>query len=86
MDITATDDAGPPTVTLVSVTSSQRDRNLGPGDAPNDIQGWATGTDDRTGRLRAERFGGARVYTLTYRARDQAGNTARCQTDVRVPR
>lgn len=86
VDITATDDAGPATVTLVSVTSSQRDRNLGPGDVPNDIQGWTTGSDDRTGRLRAERFGTARVYTLTYRAEDQAGNTATCQPTVRVPR
>jgi uncharacterized protein YndB with AHSA1/START domain len=28
----------------------------------------------------------ARVYTLAYRAQDQAGNAATCQTTVRVPR
>jgi parallel beta-helix repeat protein len=44
-----------------------------------------TVTDDRSGLLRAERFGAARVYTLTYQARDPAGNTATCQTTVTVP-
>jgi hypothetical protein len=74
------------TVTLVSVTSSQPDSGLGREDVPNDIQGWTTGTDDRDGRLRAERFRSARIYTLTYWAEDPAGNTASCQTTVTVPK
>lgn len=84
--ISAADDSGSVTVTLVSVTSNQADSGLGRGDLPGDIRGWTIGTDDRRGRLRAERFGGARVYTLTYRAEDQAGNTASCRTTVTVPR
>jgi hypothetical protein len=52
---------------------------------PNDIQGWVTGTDDRGGYLRAERFEDSRIYTLTYEAADPADNTATCQTTVTVP-
>jgi parallel beta-helix repeat protein len=84
--ISAADDAGPVTVALVSVTSNQADRGLGRGDLPGDIRGWTAGGDDRRGQLRAERFGSTRVYTLTYRAKDAAGNTARCRTTVTVPR
>ena len=32
---------------LISVTRSQADSGLGPGDVPNDIQGWTTGTPKR---------------------------------------
>jgi VCBS repeat-containing protein len=32
---------------LISVTRSQADSGLGPGDVPNDIQGWTTGTPTR---------------------------------------
>jgi parallel beta-helix repeat protein len=84
--VSASDDSGSVTVTLVSVTSSQPDSGLDREDVPNDIQGWTTGTDDRSGLLRAERFKDARVYTLTYRAEDPAGNTAGCQTTVTVPK
>jgi serine protease len=84
--VAASDDSGSVTVTLVSVTSSQPDSGLGPEDVPNDIQGWTTGTDDRSGLLRAERFKQARIYTLTYQAEDPAGNTASCQTTVTVPK
>ncbi len=73
-------------VTLVSVTSSQPNRGLGRDDVPKDIQGWTTGTDDRAGLLRAERFRTTRVYTLTYRASDPPGNTATCSTTVKVPK
>ncbi|HEX6677524.1 MAG TPA: right-handed parallel beta-helix repeat-containing protein [Actinomycetes bacterium] len=84
--IAASDDSGSVTVTLVSVTSSQPDSGLGRDDVPKDIQGWTAGTDDRSGLLRAERFRTTRVYTLTYRASDPAGNTATCSTTVKVPR
>jgi hypothetical protein len=78
----------PPSVTLVSVTSSEPDNGLGDGDTAGDIQGWTMGTDDRDGQLRAERAGGGpgRVYTLTYRATDPAGNTATASCTVTVPR
>ncbi|HYJ56595.1 MAG TPA: right-handed parallel beta-helix repeat-containing protein [Mycobacterium sp.] len=82
--ISASDDSGSVTVTLVSATSSQADSGLGRKDQPNDIQGWDTGTDDRAGLLRAERFGQRRIYTLTYQATDPTGNTATCQTTVTV--
>jgi hypothetical protein len=88
--VTANDPGNPtpPTVTLVSVVSSEPDNGLGDGDTAGDIQGWATGTNDRDGQLRAERAGGGpgRVYTLTYRATDQAGNTATATCTVTVPR
>jgi serine protease len=82
--ISASDNSGSVTVTLLSVTSSQADSGLGPRDEPNDIQGWVTGTDDRSGLLRAERFMRQRTYTLTYQASDPTGNTATCQTTVTV--
>jgi serine protease len=82
--ISASDESGSVTVTLLSVTSSQADSGLGPKDEPNDIQGWVTGTDDRGGLLRAERFMQGRIYTLTYQASDPTGNTATCQTTVTV--
>jgi serine protease len=84
-DISADDDSGSVAVSLVSVASSQPDSGLGREDVRNDIQGWVAGTDDRTGDLRAERFERSRVYTLSYRAADPAGNTATCQTTVTVP-
>jgi Right handed beta helix region len=82
--VTATDDSGTAAVTLRSVTSSQADSGLGRLDVPRDIQGWTVTTDDRTGQLRAERFGATRTYTLTYAATDPAGNTATCATPVTV--
>jgi serine protease len=83
--ISASDDSGSVTVTLLSASSSQADSGLDPEDEPNDVQGWVTGTDDRSGLLRAERFMQQRVYTLTYETSDPSGNTASCQTTVAVP-
>ena len=53
----------------------------------SDIEGAEFGTDDRQFSLRAERSGGegGRVYTITYRARDAAGNTATATATVTVP-
>jgi hypothetical protein len=70
--------------TLTSAVSSQADGGLARGDRPDDIQGWTTGTPDTNGLLRAERFGGNRVYTLTYQGSDLAGNTQLCQATVTV--
>jgi hypothetical protein len=72
---------------LMSVVSNEPDNGLGDGDEPNDIQGWVIGSPGLTGQLRAERSGKGtdRIYTLTYRAMDQAGNNATCVTSVTVP-
>jgi len=72
--------------TLVSVTSNQPQSGLAKDDVANDIQGWSIGTADTSGQLRAERYGGARTYTLTYRGYDLAGNTKNCSATVTVPK
>jgi len=73
-----------PTVTLVSITSNEPSNNKDP-----DIQGAEFGTDDRTFALRAERDTGhgliGRVYTVTYRVTDQAGNATTRTATVTVP-
>ena len=45
-------------------------------------------TNDTTGQLRAERYGGTRTYTLTYRGYDVAGNPSKevCSATVTVPK
>jgi hypothetical protein len=90
VSVTTSDPGSPstPTVTLMSVVSSESDNGLGDGDTAGDIQGWMTGTNDQSGQLRAERAGGGpgRVYTFTYRAADQAGNSATATCNVTVPR
>ncbi|MEZ4237724.1 MAG: HYR domain-containing protein [Myxococcota bacterium] len=85
--VSATDvcDAAP-TIQLLSITSNEADNGTGDGDTANDIQNAATGTDDRTFDLRAERAGTGtgRVYTITYRATDASGNTTDRQATVTV--
>jgi len=73
--------SGPAGFTLLSVASNEPDSGSG------DIQGWAIGTPGISGELRATRLGqgNGRIYTLTYRGSDQAGNTATCTTTVTVP-
>jgi hypothetical protein len=75
--ITVSDNTDPsPTVTLVSITSSEPDKGLGKGDNPNDIHNAKLGTDDREFNLRAEHFIGVeRVYTVVYRVADRYGNS-----------
>jgi hypothetical protein len=83
----ADDDSGPAGFALVSVISSQPDAGTGGGDRAGDVEGWAVGTDDTHGRLRAALSDHAtRVYTLTYRGFDRAGNVATCTATVSVPR
>ncbi|MFW6198846.1 MAG: choice-of-anchor X domain-containing protein, partial [Acidobacteriota bacterium] len=92
VEVTATvnvsDDIDPdPAVELLSIVSSEDDDGLGDGHTTDDVQGAAFGSDDRTFLLRAERsgLGSDRVYTVTYRARDAAGNTATASATVIVP-
>jgi hypothetical protein len=72
---------------LVAATSSEPDNGLGDGDRGNDVQGFAAGTADTAGRLRAERSGtgSGRVYSVVYEASDAAANSARCTVRVTVP-
>lgn len=69
IDVTSEDGLSP-VVTLVTITSNESDTGLDGGDAANDIQGAAFGTDDRVFQLRAERAAGGteRIYTVTYKA------------------
>ena len=82
VDVTVTVDLrdgvlGPNAFTLTSVTG---------GDAA-DVSGFATGTPDTSGSLRAERTGngGDRVYHLTYTGHDEIGRPAGCTVTVTVP-
>ncbi len=88
VDVTATvlaaDNFDPnPTITLVSVTSSEPDDGEGDGNTVDDI----VIVDDFHFKLRAERAGGGpgRVYTITYQVTDDCGNTAMQSVTVTVP-
>ncbi len=73
-----------PTVTLVSVTSSEEDEGLGDGDFPDDI----VVIDDFHFELRAERSGingTGRTYTITYMVTDVCGNSTSQAVSVFVP-
>lgn len=72
-----------PAVHLLSATSNEADNGAGDGDTTADI----VIVDDDTVRLRAERAGNGsgRTYTLTYEARDFAGNSRRESVEVFVP-
>jgi hypothetical protein len=75
------------TFELVSVTSNQPQASRRHGDVPNDIRGWRLHKPDTEGFLRAERIGGERrVYTLSYKVTDAAGNSGQCSATVKVPR
>jgi hypothetical protein len=66
--------SGVETVRLVSVTTNR------PATASSDIAGFALGSDDRTGSLRATK---GNVYTLTYVVVDRGGNeSAPCTATV----
>lgn len=86
--ITVSDDRDPdPQVELVSITSNEPVNGTGDGNTESDIQDAAFGSDDRAFSLRAERSGqaGDRIYTVTYRARDAAGNQTTTAATVTVP-
>lgn len=72
--------------TLISVTSSEPDDDVGDGSSTGDIQGFDVGTADVSGSLRAERSGpkSGRIYTITYEGVDLADNSANCSTTVVV--
>jgi hypothetical protein len=85
VNVTVTDNLDPnPKVELVGVTSSQPDDAQGDGKTVNDVVVLPNGQL----QLRAERSptGGPRIYTITYRAVDAAGNVAFATTNVLVPK
>jgi hypothetical protein len=84
--VTASDGGSAAPFVLVSVTSNQADSGAGRGDVAGDIQGWTTGIPDTAGQVRIERYLTDRVYTITYRATDAAGNTATCAATVAIVR
>jgi len=84
--VIATDLCSTAAVSLTSITSDEPDDAPGDGDGAtvNDIQ---LGADDFHFRLRAERAGtgDGRVYTVTYSATDDSGNTASAMATAFVP-
>ena len=81
--MSASDLSGPVTCSIVSVGSNEPANGLGDGDTAPD---WMV-TGDLTLTLRAERSGrgGGRVYTITVRCPDAAGNAATTTASVGVP-
>jgi hypothetical protein len=83
--VTATDDQDPsPVVRFVGVQVSQPDDGQGDGNTSGDVEV----TPDGHIFVRAERSatGGARSYTITYWATDQAGNTGFGSATVVIPK
>lgn len=67
----------------MSVTSNEPDNGDGDGDTINDI----VIIDDVSFQLRAERAGGGtgRIYTVTYEATDDCGNSTIASVTATVP-
>jgi hypothetical protein len=74
--------SGSPAFALVGASSSEPDDGTGDG-TPRATSPAGRPAPDIAGQVRAERSG--RVYTLTYLARDAAGNTTSCAATVTVP-
>lgn len=72
-----------PAMTLIGITMNEGDNDLGDGNTTDDIQV----TDAGLIYLRAERTGKGtdRVYTITYAATDDSGNTTQDTATVTVP-
>ncbi|MEO8217870.1 MAG: PKD domain-containing protein [Acidobacteriota bacterium] len=86
--IQTSDGCGAVSVTLVSITSNEPDNGSGDGDTDNDVQDAQFGSDDRQFRVRAERAGSGngRIYTVTYAATDDSGNSTTTEATVVVPK
>lgn len=83
VDVVASDNSGVVNVELISAVSSEAETGRGD-NTLNDV----IVVDDTTFKLRAERHvnGSGRVYTITYEATDDCGNTAIATAEVTVPR
>ncbi|OCA85956.1 hypothetical protein A8F94_14005 [Bacillus sp. FJAT-27225] len=69
---------------LASITSSQPDVIKGGKIPEPDIQGAVYGTADTDFYLRDERSGGDRIYTITYKTTDNAGNSTVTTSTIMV--
>jgi hypothetical protein len=86
--VDAADACGETTIMLISVVSNEDENANGDGNTEPDIMGAEPGTDDQSFQLRAERAGGGsgRVYTVKYKATDEAGNESdEATAEVVVP-
>ncbi len=88
--LSASDACGETQVILQSVTSSEPDGSVDPGDhvTLGDVSDATIGTADFGFRLRAERLGNGtgRVYTVRYLVTDGAGNGMVVEATATVPR
>jgi hypothetical protein len=86
VSVTAEDSlSGIASIELVSVASNQDDNGLRDGNTNQDIQGVEIGTADTEFLVRAETNGNQdRVYTVTYKAIDHAGNVVVVSKDIVV--
>lgn len=73
-------------VKLLSIVSNQPDNGIGDGHTSRDIAA-KIGTLDQNFRLRAERAGPGRdrIYSVTYQATDDSGNSTQASVNVVVP-
>ena len=81
---TVSDDSDPsPEVSLVSIVANEGDDTIGDGHTSDDIQIG----EDGSIYLRSERSGTSdeRVYTITYQAVDECGNTTLRSAAVSIP-
>jgi hypothetical protein len=77
--------AGIASIELVSIVSNQADNGSGDGNTEQDIQGFEVGTADTEFLVRAETSANKdRVYTVTYKATDNAGNEVLATENIRV--
>ncbi|MFD0828504.1 hypothetical protein ACT8ZR_23020 [Neobacillus sp. M.A.Huq-85] len=78
--------SGIDSVVLLSIISNEPDNGLGDGNKTNDIQEAKFGTLDTSFNVRAERSGtgSGRGYTVTYIAKDKAGNKTFAKATVMV--
>lgn len=84
ISVFATDNAGPVTWQITTVSSSDPSNTAGDGNTSGD---WMINSDRKTVYLRAERTsaGKGRTYTITVQATDSAGNKSTGTTTVFVP-
>ena len=79
--------AAPPTVTLLSVESSEPANGSGDGNTDPDILGADIGTEDYNFQVLAERSGtgSGRTYTVVYGIADASGNETEVEGEIVVP-
>ena len=84
--VVATDNCPNVSFVLTSITSNEPDDDIGDGNTSPDWTDADFGTPDVAFKLRSERMGprNGRIYTITYTASDNCGNSTQDQVQVRV--